>query len=246
MLTSATITVDFLANYAGQHRACWRVQGSGNPYVCTNLVTCVGGGNPCQALINVMVETESCDDVIFEGYIQAACQPEGSSIDQVPFEVTYTPIPTCNMYTLTNNTGDTYNFTSSDLGVNCDGTTRPALSLADGASIALCGIATMPQIIIDDFNVIPTPNSCCTTCKNYSFNVVLLNDRCNPGLVITYIDPITKLLTQYAITLPPPAPDGTISFSVSINAALGSLNIFSFGPPCVTISTPVVTDCVVI
>jgi hypothetical protein len=150
------------------------------------------------------------------------------------------------MYSVTNTTGDVYDFISAELGVNCDGTIRPALSLEDGASIALCGIAGMPQIIIDDFNVAVIPNSCCTTCKNYSFNVVLLNDRCNPGLVITYIDPITKLLTQYAIKLPPPAPDGTISFSVSINAALGSLNISSVGLPCISITTPVVTDCVVI
>ena len=246
MLTSATITVDFLGNYAGPHRVCWRVQGSGNPYVCTNLVTCVGGGNPCQALINVMIDPESCEDVIFEGYIQATCQVEGSTIDRVPFTVTYTPTPSCNMYTLTNDTGTSYAFTSSELGVNCDGSARPPLSLADGASIALCGIATMPQIIIDDFNVVPLLDPCCSTCKNYTFNIFIANDRCDPKLLITYTDPTTGVLTIYPVALPPPAPDGTISFSVSINAALGSLNISSVGLPCITISTPVVTDCVVI
>lgn len=245
MLTSATITVDFLANYAGPHRACWRVQGSGNPYVCTNLVTCVGGGSPCQFLINVMVDLESCEDVIFEGYIQATCQPEGSSIDQVPFEVTYTPTPSCNMYSLTNDTGSTYNFTSSELGVNCDGTARPALSVADGASIALCGIAGMPQIIIDDFNVVPLLNSCCSTCQNYSFTISIFNDKCAPNILITYTNPITGILIIYPIALPPYVPGTTTVIPVSINAALGSLNIYN-GNPCAVITNPVVTDCVVV
>jgi len=243
MLTSATITVDFLGNYAGPHRVCWRVQGSGNPYVCTNLVTCVGGGNPCQALINVMIDPESCEDIIFEGYIQAACQVEGSTIDRVPFTVTYTPTPSCNMYTLTNNTGADYAFISSKLGVNCDGTIRPGMTVLDGASIALCGIVGMPQNIIDDFNVIPTPNSCCTTCQNYSFDIYIPG-KCLGQLIITYINPTTGILTEYPISYPPPAPDGSISFSVSINAALGSLNIYNVS--CIIITTPIVTDCVVI
>ena len=241
MLTSATITVDFLANYAGQHRACWRVQGSGNPYVCTNLVTCVGGGNPCQALINVMVDPESCEDVIFEGYIQATCQVEGSSIDRVPFTVTYTPNPTCKMYSLINTTGDVYDFTSSELGVNCDGTTRPALSLEDGASIALCGIASMPQSTIDDFNVAVIPDSCCTTCQNYAFTISVPVE-CFLDVLITYTDATTGILTIYPITYPPVIPGNV---SISINAALGSLNIYN-GNACAIISTPIVTDCVVI
>jgi hypothetical protein len=88
MLIPAIITVNFLGNYAGPHRVCWRVQGSGNPYVCTNIVTCTGGGNPCQALINVMVDS-TVSSTIFEGYIQATCQPEDSGNGRVAFTVTY-------------------------------------------------------------------------------------------------------------------------------------------------------------
>lgn len=245
MLTSATITVDFLGNYAGPHRVCWRVQDSGNPYACTNIVTCVGGGNPCQALINVMIDPESCEDVIFEGYIQATCQPEDSTVDRVPFTVIYTPTPTCNVYNLTNDTGTDYTFTSSELGVNCDGTIRSGMTVADGATIALCGIAGMPQNIIDDFNVIPALNSCCSICKNYAFTISIFNDKCAPNIVITYIDVVTGILTIYPVTLPPYVPGTTTIIPVSINAALGSLNIYN-GNPCAIISTPVVTDCVVI
>lgn len=240
MLTPATITVNFLGNYAGPHRACWRVQGSGNPYVCTNIVTCVGGGNLCQAIINVMVETESCEDVIFEGYIQATCQVEGSPIDQVPFTVIYTPTPSCNMYDLTNNSGGIYIFTSAELGLNCDGTARTGISVPDGATISLCGIAGIPQNIIDDFSVVPTPDSCCTICKNYAFSISI-PVGCKLEVFITYIDPITNLLTQYI----PASPTPPATVNVSINAALGSLNIYN-GDACAIISTPVVTDCVVI
>ena len=243
MLTPATITVDFLGNYAGPHRICWRVQGSGNPYVCTNIVTCVGGGNPCQAIINVMVETESCEDTKFEGYIQATCQVEGSPIDQVPFEVTYTPTPSCNMYSLTNTSGDVYDFTSSELGVNCNGTARDPLSLADGASISLCGIAGMPQIIIDDFDVLPIPDSCCSTCQNYSFTISVVNTKCVPNVIITYTDATTGVLTTYPIAYPPIIPG---QVSISINAALGSLNIYNGSPLCTVITSPIVTDCVVV
>lgn len=166
-MTPATITVNFLGNYAGPHRICWRVQGSGNPYICTNIVTCAGGGNTCQAIIDVMVDTESCTDTIFEGYIQATCQPEGSTIDRVPFTVTYTPTPSCKAYTLSNTTGDVYDFTSEELGLNCDGTARPTILLANNTSINLCGIAGIPQNIIDNFNVVENNLMCCSICRTY-------------------------------------------------------------------------------
>ena len=53
MLTPATINVEFIANYAGQHRVCWRVQNLITPgtYACTNIVTCVGGGNMCSTIV---------------------------------------------------------------------------------------------------------------------------------------------------------------------------------------------------
>ena len=73
-LVTATITIDFTANYAGAHRICWRIQGSGDPYDCSAAVACVGGATNCQAIINPIVNTTSCDGpVTFEGYIQSGC-----------------------------------------------------------------------------------------------------------------------------------------------------------------------------
>ena len=198
-MTPAIITVNFISNYAGPHRICWRIQGSGNAYVCTNIVDCLGGGNSCQALINTMVDPNLCEPIIFEGYIQATCNAESSPTGQIPFTVTYTPNPSCNAYILTNSSGDVYDFASAEMGLNCDGTTRNGVQLADGGFIYLCGIAAMPQRIIDIFNVTAYPNICCGVCNNYT-----VNSASNQVSVIYYIDCATK---HFMSTIAPIAGD---------------------------------------
>ena len=96
-LIPATITVNFISNYAGQHRICWRTGGAG-AYDCSTLVTCTGGGAACSATIAVTVDHETCDDVIFDGYVQATCEDEGSLSGRVPFTVTFSPVQPCTMY----------------------------------------------------------------------------------------------------------------------------------------------------
>lgn len=195
MLTPATINVEFIANYAGQHRVCWRVQNLITPgtYACTNIVTCVGGGNMCSTIISVMVDPESCDPIIFEGYIQATCNVEGSLIDRVPFEVTYTPIPTCAAYTLTNATGGLIDLSSAELGLNCDGTVRPAMSLRDGQDINLCGISNMPIAIITAYDVRPV-DLCCYSCNTYTITGVSIGRIPVPSGTLYYIDCTKKLI----------------------------------------------------
>lgn len=93
---TATITVDFTANYAGPHRVCYRIQGSGDPYDCSTLVNCVGGGTACQAIINTPVNTTSCDGtVVFEGYIQAACEDVLSTSGRLAWSANFTPTVVC-------------------------------------------------------------------------------------------------------------------------------------------------------
>jgi hypothetical protein len=90
----ALITVNFISNYAGDHRVCWRTNFSG-PYDCSTIVTCIGGGNPCQAQIIIQVDNETCDEVTFDGYVQAVCNDPLSTEGRVPFEATFTPVPLC-------------------------------------------------------------------------------------------------------------------------------------------------------
>lgn len=94
---AATITVEFVANYAGDHRVCWRL-GSTGVYDCTTEVTCAGGGATCSATIAVTVDDETCPDVTFEGYVQALCEDIGSLSGRVPFQVLYSPDQPCTSY----------------------------------------------------------------------------------------------------------------------------------------------------
>lgn len=96
---TATITIDFTSNTAGSHRACWRIQGSGDPYDCTTIVNCVGGATTCQAIINTDVNTTSCDGtVIFEGYIQAACEDILSTSGRLIWSAGFVPTVVCDKH----------------------------------------------------------------------------------------------------------------------------------------------------
>jgi len=96
----ATITVNFISNYAGGHRVCWRIGNSG-PYNCSTIVVCAGGGAPCSANIPITVDNDTCSSVTFEGYVQAICEVEGSLNGRVPFSATFVPDPTCDKYDIT-------------------------------------------------------------------------------------------------------------------------------------------------
>jgi len=101
-VVSATITVDFTANYAGDHRVCWQIQGSGGPYDCSTIVNCVGGATACQAIFNADVNTTSCDGMVtFEGYIQATCEDILSTNGRLAFTVDFTPTVVCQKYEIT-------------------------------------------------------------------------------------------------------------------------------------------------
>lgn len=92
-----TITVNFISNYAGGHRVCWRINGTG-AYDCTTVVMCTGGGAPCQAIIPVTVDNNTCVIETFDGYVQAVCEDEASLNNRVPFSVIFTPDPDCDKY----------------------------------------------------------------------------------------------------------------------------------------------------
>lgn len=98
-LISATITVDFIANYSGDHRVCWKVQGT-DTYDCSTIINCAGGGNTCQAVFTAQLNGTSCDgDIVVEGYVQAACQDELSLEGRVPFQTNpFTPTVVCERF----------------------------------------------------------------------------------------------------------------------------------------------------
>jgi hypothetical protein len=112
-----TIDLDFIADFAGDHRVCWRIQGSGTPYDCSTIVTCAGGGAPCTTSFTATVNDTSCDgDVDFEGYIQATCENLASLAGRLPWTVSFTPVPVCERYEMTVNDATVTDVTIKDPG----------------------------------------------------------------------------------------------------------------------------------
>lgn len=134
-LIPATITVNFTSNYAGQHRICWRTGGVG-AYDCTTLVACTGGGAPCSGLIPIMVDNDTCENVDFDGYVQAACEVEGSLNGRISFAVTFVPNPTCDKWDVTCNAVGIpeYNVLYPGSGYSVGAT--PALTIIGGGGSA--------------------------------------------------------------------------------------------------------------
>lgn len=97
---SATLDINFISNYAGEHRICYRIPPA-VAYDCTNSVICTGGGAVCSICIPILVDNESCNPVTYEGYVQAACQNISSVVDRIPFSITFVPNPTCDSYRVT-------------------------------------------------------------------------------------------------------------------------------------------------
>lgn len=198
MLTPATITVTFTANYAGPHRICWRQCGVG-AFICTNIIDCVGGGNVCSATVSIMVDPESCTPVCFEGYIQATCNPEGSTVDQVFWTSTFTPTPSCTLYFLqcAAPLGFCAFIPAATMGLNCNGTARPdVLALPNaGAGITLCAQAVIPNLPAG-YIMGPLDQGCCD-CSYYSVSLSPVCPTCVlDGTSVYYTDCVTKELIK--------------------------------------------------
>ncbi|TXI91139.1 MAG: hypothetical protein E6Q36_00070 [Chryseobacterium sp.] len=127
----ATITVNFTSQYAGPHRVCWRIGNSG-PYDCSTIVNCLGGGNPCSAVIPVTVDNSTCDPVDFNGYIQAACEVESSLNNRIPFSVIFTPVQPCDKWDVTCTSVDIPSYTITNPGAGYVVGSDPIITVVGG------------------------------------------------------------------------------------------------------------------
>ena len=97
----ATISLNWISNFAGPHRVCYRIVGQPT-YTCTvptpgipTHPNCPGGGGACGYIINIMVDQETCDTINYEGYVQPTCEDEASLANRTPFNVAFVPSPAC-------------------------------------------------------------------------------------------------------------------------------------------------------
>lgn len=141
-LVPATLTINFTSNYAGPHRVCYRLNGTG-AYDCTTVVTCTGGGAICSATINIMVDNETCDPVEYDGYVQATCEDIGSLVGRVPFVITFTPNPTCKGYTISCESVSVEGFTISNNGSGYNPAIPPVVTVAAGPGVGATALATV-------------------------------------------------------------------------------------------------------
>jgi len=107
----ATLTINYIANYAGNHRICYRQVGTTNYCCLTDVVAATGPqtftidfsvpADYCFGTANQVVtpvET-ACGPYAYEGYIQPICEPESSLLSRTPFgPITFTQDPTCLSY----------------------------------------------------------------------------------------------------------------------------------------------------
>lgn len=234
MLTPATITVNFTANYAGAHRICWR-QCSVGSYVCTNIVSCVGGGNVCSATISIMVDPESCDPVCFEGYIQATCNPEGSPVDQVLWSKIFTPTPTCRMYSVTCTGGPCGVIPALTMGLDCNGTARPAVGPIDNNSVFyVCATQVIPNLPVG--YEMDLWDGCCADCEEYTITISPVNPPISvlDGSSIYYIDCTTRELIRIDLTgnVPYVLTACMVVGSIDTYLTAGAVGAISQGVPC--------------
>jgi len=104
----STITVTYTPQSTGSHRICYRVQATpANTYCCEVDVTPSVIGVPKNYIITIGafpcgsvpgVDLESCDPVVYEGYVQPVCEEESSLAERSPWSTNFVVVPTCKQY----------------------------------------------------------------------------------------------------------------------------------------------------
>ena len=109
----ATITINYTANYLGDHRVCYRQVGTTNYCCLTDTVSALG---PQTFIIDFAVLADFCDgtadEVVvpvetdcgpysYEGYIQPDCEVLGSPNNRTLWTADFTTTPSCLAYIIT-------------------------------------------------------------------------------------------------------------------------------------------------
>lgn len=149
-LETRILKVRFNSNYSGLHRVCYREQGTIN-YTCS-LVNCGGNGSPCEYDIQVELDNETCENVVFEGYVQAACESEASNVGRIPFVTTFEPSPRCARWRATCSRGgiDYISVTGSGNGY----TTAPTVTILSATGVGATAVAVITNGNVSSIDVI--------------------------------------------------------------------------------------------
>lgn len=214
-----TLQVDFIANYTGNHRVCWRI-GTSGPYDCITIVPCAGLGALCSAYISVDLSAYNvqCDDIIFEGYVQPTCYPELSTDGRFPFSVLYTPIWPCVFWEATRDAGPNpiLNF-----GDDCAGNPLSIESGLVGSVFKKCG-PELPIPTSPNWTIVERTSNCCYDCRNVEFRNSSISDA-----TLYYIDCTT--LAVVVETVPAGITITRCIVNTSETVKVGTLDITYLG-----------------
>jgi len=136
----ATLTINYTPQYAGSHRICYRIQASpANSYCCLVDSTPSSIGVPKSYVINIGaspcsgvpgVDTESCDPVIYEGYVQPTCDPDSSLDQRVAWNFDFNVTPTCTSYEVTCSSSGVLGMNITNPGSGYNPLSPPAVTIA--------------------------------------------------------------------------------------------------------------------
>lgn len=93
------ISLTFSPVYLGQHRICWR-EGIVGPYTCA-LYNCSPAVDPCNVQIPVTFDTNTCQVVNYNGYVQAGCEDPDTTDGAVFWNQDFEPVVDCDPYMVT-------------------------------------------------------------------------------------------------------------------------------------------------
>lgn len=219
----ATLKITFTSNYyAGAHIICYRIAGSGDPYVCVP-VSCGSYIPPavaptCFLDIPVTVDNSTCDQVSYEGYVYPTCAitEEEIAAASTNFFITFTPDQPCSPYTITC-TGivcAAFEINTCNGTVGTDGPLVP-----QGYVVKGCWPADPSSLLPQQWTVV-AETDCCYTCSTIVFTNT---DPTNP-----YEGFYTDCATTEIVSTGPILP----SFSVSL---CGVTNSGYSNEPAITI-----------
>lgn len=155
-LVPANITINFIANYNGAHRVCYRIGSSGS-YTCITTTCSLGA---CIGMIPIFVNNETCPTIQYEGYVQAECQDISSSEGRIPFSVNFNPSPNCKLYTITCVNAPLGSAPLTNAGTNYNPVLPPDVLITGGGGTGATAVSTVGtgSIVIGSVNSI-TPGS---------------------------------------------------------------------------------------
>ena len=141
-----------------------------------------------------MVDDETCETIMYEGYVQPACEEEASAVGQIPFAVSFVPSPACKKYTVTCDSSGVESNTIDDAGSGYTNGAYPGLPYIGGGGSGATADVTVAGGIIT-VAAVATPGSGYTSTPVLDISSIPFTPGTNLVLTTTMVG-CTDLIMQ--------------------------------------------------